>query len=178
VTRRLRAAIDSNVLISSVLQPRFPFEVLAADLAGLYDLVIPRQVLEETQRHLDPDQWHLLEELLSAGQFRVLPVPGRNVVQRNRSLVRDETDVPIACALVSGRVPIFVSMDRDFTEGASTTFRQAVTVDLPAAFLRHRLRWTSERIETVRTRTWEDLEQQALARLDRISPGRSSPRLR
>ena len=80
-------------------------------------------------------------------------------MRQHSDLVRSEKDVPIAVALLTGRVGVFVSNDRDFTDPDATAyrFRERVRVMLPAVFLRDILGWSSEALEAIRNRTWDDL---------------------
>jgi hypothetical protein len=86
-------------------------------------------------------------------------MPPGKFVQENRDLVRSEKDVPIAMALLEGGVDIFVTNDRDFTDPDATAerFRQRVHVMLAAVFLRDVLGWAPEALESIRSRTWEDV---------------------
>jgi hypothetical protein len=59
-------------------------------------------------------------------------------------------------------VDIFVSNDRDFTEPDDTAqrFQARIRVMLPVGFLRDVLGRTSEALEAIRHRGWEDLARQ------------------
>jgi hypothetical protein len=83
-------------------------------------------------------------------------------VEQNQDLVRSAKDVPIALALLAGDVDILVSNDRDFTDPTATAerFQRRVTVMLPAVFLRDVVGWSSEALEAIRNRTWEQLANQ------------------
>ncbi len=80
-------------------------------------------------------------------------------VYLNLDLVRSEKDVPIAVALLDGDVAVFVTSDRDFTDPGATAehFRERVRVMLPAVFLRDIVGWSSEALEAIRHRTWDDV---------------------
>jgi hypothetical protein len=86
-------------------------------------------------------------------------MPPADQVRQHQDLVRSASDVPIALALLAGDVDIFVSTDRDFTDPTATAerFRSRVRVMLPAVILRDVLGWSSEALEAIRNRTWEDL---------------------
>jgi predicted nucleic acid-binding protein len=157
---RLRVALDANVLIAGVLSPRWPYEVMRAALHGLFDVVLAEQVVTEARRHLShPAQQAALDAFLAGSAYEELAMPLREQVQANLDLVRSEKDVPIALTLLDGRVDIFVTNDRDFTEPEATAerFRRQVRVMLTAAFLRDVLGWSSEALETIRNRRWEDV---------------------
>ncbi len=157
---RLRVGLDSNVLIAGIRLPRLPHEVMRACLAGDFNLALPEQVIAEARRHLDyPAQVAALDFFLDAAAYEELPAPEPALVKQNLDLVRSEKDVPIALALLTGDVAVFVTSDRDFTDPGATAdrFRDRVRVMLPAVFLRDVLDWSSEALEAIRNRTWEDL---------------------
>ena len=121
---RLRVALDANVLIAGVRLPRWPYEVMRAALRGFFDLLLPSQVVEEAERHLQtPAQADALRFFLANARCQVLPMPTSDLVGREPDLVRSETDVPIALSLLEGEVDIFVSNDRDFTDPGATAER-------------------------------------------------------
>ena len=88
-------------------------------------------------------------------------MPPPDLVAANLDLVRSAKDVPIALALLTSEVDIFVTNDRDFTDPGATAerFRERVRVMRPAIFLRDVLGWSSEQLEVIRHRRWEDIEQ-------------------
>jgi predicted nucleic acid-binding protein len=157
--RRLRVALDANVLVAGIQLPRWPHEVIRAAIGGHFDLVLPRQVIEEARRHLDTTRLDALEFALSQSNYEQVPMPSPDLVGRNGDLVRSSKDVPIALALLAGEADIFVTSDRDFTEPAATAhrFRKRVRVMLPAVFLRGVCGWSSDDLEAIRTRTWQEL---------------------
>ncbi len=158
--RRLRVALDANVLIAGVRMPRWPHEVMRAALGGYFDLVLPEQVIAEARRHLEaPAQAEALDFFLASSRYEELPMPPVYLVREQSDLVRSDKDVPIALALLMGDVDIFVTNDRDFTEPDATAqrFRDRVRVMLPAVFLREVLGWRPEDLEAIRNRTWQDI---------------------
>ena len=160
VRDRLRVALDANVLIAGIRLPRWPHEVMRAGLRGHFDLALPAQVVAEARRHLPhPAQVAALQFFLDGAAYDELPMPSPDLVSQHRGLVRSDKDVPIALALLAGEVEIFVTSDRDFTDPGATgeRFRDRVRVMLPAVFLRDVLGWSSEALEAIRNRTWEDL---------------------
>jgi predicted nucleic acid-binding protein len=160
----LRVGLDANVLIAGVRLPRWPHEVMRAAVRGAFGLALPEQVITEARRHLGhPAQLAALEAFLSGSGYEELAMPSAEAVRQNRNLVRSEKDVPIALALLDGGVDIFVTNDRDFTDPDATAerFQKRVRVMLPAVFLRDVLGWSSEALEAIRNRTWEDLPHEA-----------------
>jgi len=156
----LRAGLDANVLIAGIRLPRWPHEVLRAGLAGAFQLVLQEQVVVEARRHLThPAQEAALQAFLEDSGYEQLTMPTRERVQQNLDLVRSAKDVPIALALLDGNIELFVTNDRDFSEPTATAprFREQVRILLPAVFLRDVLGWSSEGLETIRNRTWQDL---------------------
>jgi predicted nucleic acid-binding protein len=158
--RKLRVALDANVIIAGILLPRWPHEVMRASLGDFFDLVLPAQVIAETARHLTtPTQKEALQFFLDSSEYQELPMPSITEVRANLDLVRSEKDVPIAVALLQGELDIFVSSDKDFTDPAATAerFQARVRMMLPAVFLREVLGWSSASLEAIRLRTWADL---------------------
>ncbi len=158
--RRLRVALDANVLIAGILLPRWPHEVMRAALAGSFDLVLPEQVIVEARRHLPPpEQQAALDYFLTNTASEVVSRPPAEAVSRHLDLVRSAKDVPVALAILAGGAELLVTSDRDFTDPGATAqaFRDRVRVMLPAVFLKEVLGWDSERLEAIRGRTWADL---------------------
>ncbi len=156
----LRVALDANVLIAGVRLPRWPFEVMRAATRGLFDLVLPEQVVVEARRHLPlPAQQAALDAFLVGSRYEELPMPIGERIAANLDLVRSAKDVPIALALLDGGADVFVSNDRDFTAPDATAERlnARVRIMLVAVFLRDVLGWSPESLETIRDRRWEDL---------------------
>src|SRR5688572_24267404 len=93
----LRVALDANVLIAGVRLPRWPFEVMrAATRGGLFDLVLPEQVVVEARRHLPlAAQQAALDAFLAGSRYEELPMPTGERVTANLDLVRSAKDVPI-----------------------------------------------------------------------------------
>src|SRR3972149_4910803 len=151
--RRLRVALDANVLIAGIRLPRWPQEVMRAALAGYFDVALPEQVIAEARRHLEtPAQAEVLNFFLASSGYEELPMPPVD-------LVRSEKDVPIALTLLASDVDIFVTNDRDFTDSDATAqrFRDRVRVMLPAVFLREVMGWRAEDLEAIRNRTWRGI---------------------
>ncbi len=151
------------MLIAGIRLPRWPHEVMRASLRGHFDLALPAQVVAEARRHLShPAQLAALQFFLDGSAYEELPMPTRDLVVRHRDLVRSEKDVPIALALLGGDVDVFVTSDRDFTDPGATAelFRERVRVMLPAVFLRDVVGWSSDALEAIRSRTWEDLARE------------------
>ena len=101
---RLRVALDANILIAGLQRPYWPFEVMRACTRGVFDVVLPEQVVVETRRHLDePGHIEAFEAFLLASNCELLPQPTNVEVAQNLDLVRSEKDVPIAVALLKVR---------------------------------------------------------------------------
>lgn len=154
----LRVGLDANVLIAGCLWPRWPFEVLEAARRGMFRVVLFRPTLTESRQHLDEAGTHRLDAFLSDVQIEWLAEPAAELVESSRGLVRDESDVPLAVALVQAKVDVLVTNDRDFTElEPASAFRSNVAVMLPAVFLRDVCGWSSAELEAVRHRAWDAL---------------------
>lgn len=158
-----RVALDANIIIAGILQPRWPHEVLRCCVTGALPVLVPEQVIEEARRHLKmPQQVRALDYFLEASGAETVPMPPPEDVLENMDLVRDASDAPVALALLNARVTTFVTLDRDFAEpGATATrFSERVRVMLPAVFLRDVMGWGSAELESIRERRWDDLRSE------------------
>jgi hypothetical protein len=154
-----RAGLDANVLIAGIMLPRWPHEVMRAAIERQFRPVLPEQVVTEARRHLTPVQSRELDRFISQSDCERLAMPPPDVVANNLDLVRSAKDVAIALALLDGRVDVFVTSDRDFTDEGATAarFNERVRTMLPPVFLREVLGWSSGDLEAIRSRTWEDI---------------------
>jgi predicted nucleic acid-binding protein len=159
--RRLRVGLDANVLIAGARVPRWPYEVMRAALGGHFTTVLPVQVVEEARRHLQGKaQTAFLQFFLSGSEAELVAMPAPAVVAAGADLIRSAIDMPIALSLLEAEVDIFVTNDRDFTDPGATAsrFSERVKVMLPAVFLRDVLGWRPEALESIRNRSWRDME--------------------
>lgn len=160
VRPKLRIALDANILVAGILFPRWPHEVMRAVLRPEFEVVLPAQVIEEARRHLlSWEQREALDYFLSSVRCIEYPMPSPQSVLTNLGLVRSAKDVPIALALLEAEVEVFVSLDRDFTDPDATSdeLRQRLRIMLPAVFLRSLMGWTSDELESIRNRRWNEL---------------------
>lgn len=152
--------LDANVLIAGIRWPRWPHEVLLAALRREYRLVLTELVLRQARSHLEHARdRRALDVVLQASNCEILANPTLADVRANTGLIRSERDVAIALSLMQGAVPILVTSDRDFTDpgAASSRLTDVVRIMLPGVFLRDVLGWTSESLEAIRRRTWDDV---------------------
>lgn len=154
---KLRVMVDANVLVAGLGWPRFPYEVLQH-----YVLVLPAYVIDEARKHysrLFPDSLERFEQFLEASVYEEVPTPSLDEINAHKSLVRDEADVPVALAAINAGVDILISQDTDFTDQDETTkeLRQRLTILRPGTFLRQHMGWSSDQLEAIRSRTWNDL---------------------
>lgn len=157
-----RVMVDTTVLLAGIVWPRWPYEVLQHALRDDFQLALSEIVIEEALRKFRekfPRYTEGFEGLLKEVSYDEAPTSSAEEVQANRDLVRDITDVPIALAAIKAQVDYFVSQDKDFTERNETTaqLHEQLNVLLSGTFLREVMGWTSEELEAVRGRDWEDL---------------------
>ena len=158
--------LDVNVLVAGSIWPRWPYAVLQHALKGDFQLVLTPLVLESARRNIrdiDARQLPRFERFLEDCAYELVEDPTRQEVKRNLGLVRSEADVPIALAAINAQVDYSVTYDADFTdENESTTqVRRAIPgIILPPVFLRDVLGWTSEELESIRDRDWDDFGEQ------------------
>jgi predicted nucleic acid-binding protein len=158
-----RVMVDTTVLLAGTVWPRWPYEVLQHALRGDFYLVLSRTVLQEAVRKFAekfPAYTQDFEDFLEKCGYTEIPEPSSQAVLAHRDLMRDITDIPIAVAAINAGVDFFVSEDKDFTARDQTTAKlhQELAVMLSGTFLRHMMGWTGEELETIRNRTWMDLE--------------------
>ena len=157
--------MDVNVLIAGSIWPRWQYAILQHALKGDFQLVLAPLILESARRHIrdiDARQLSRFDRFLEDCAYELVDNPTRQKVKQNLDLVRSEADVPIALAAVNARVDYFVTYDADFTDKNETTekVRQAIPgIILPPVFLRDVLGWTSEELESIRDRDWEDFDE-------------------
>lgn len=160
--RKLRVAIDTNVLLSGIIWPRWPHAVLQHALHGDFQLVIPEIVIMEAERHLQRrfPEFHIdFEMFLALVDCERVPLPTPEEVRAASTLMRQAEDIPVALSVIAARVDYFVTLDKDFTDQHPSTQRVRdlmPSIMLPAVFLREIMSWSSEQLEAVRHRTWSD----------------------
>ncbi len=89
----IRVAIDTNVLLSGIIWPRWPNAVLNHALAGDFQLVLPEIVILEARRHVVrdfPEFRQRFERLLETLAYEPAPLPGPDAVTAAVGLVRQQ----------------------------------------------------------------------------------------
>lgn len=161
----LRVAVDANILIAGFGWPRWPYAVLRHAEQGDFTLVLSPLVIAEARRRIQihlPTALDDFELYLASVGYEEAPVPTQDEIAANLDLVRQAKDVPIALSVRYAHVDYFVTYDRDFTDPGPTTekIRQAIPgIVLPPVFLRDVMGWSSEALEAIRRRGWEDMEE-------------------
>lgn len=162
--RPLRVMIDTNVLISGVIFPRAACEILQHALRREFVLVLSEQILAELHLWMETRATRLqriaLETFLEEASYELVPDPSWEEVQSAADLVRDPKDVPVVLAAIRAGVDYLVTNDRDLIAQDETTaqLRRHMTPMHVATFLRQVMGWTSEELEAIRHRTWEEME--------------------
>lgn len=159
----VRVAIDTNILLSGVIWPRWPYAVLSHALAGDIRLVLPEMVILEARRHIEQnfsEYQERFERVLKDLAYELAPLPSLEAVDEATDLVRQREDIPVALSVIAANVDYFVTYDRDFTDDHESTARVRAAIPgicLPPVFLRDVMGWTSEELEVIRGCTWADL---------------------
>jgi putative PIN family toxin of toxin-antitoxin system len=154
-----RVIVDANVLVSGRAWPRWPYEVLQHALDGDYHLVYSAQIVDEARLSITKfGQPYIdyLEDFLAECHYEKAPLIADEDIAANVLEIRDPKDVHVALSALAAGVDCLVTHDKDLTENDALT--QQVHVVLPAVFLRDYMGWTSERLETIRSRTWKDVD--------------------
>ena len=82
--------------------------------------------------------------------------PSQEEVALHRGLVRDSQDIPVALSAIQAQVDYLITQDKDFTD-PNELLHQQLKLILPGTFLREHMGWTSEQLESIRSRTWKDI---------------------
>jgi predicted nucleic acid-binding protein len=159
----VRVLLDANVLLSGVVFPRWPWEILRHAVRGDFQLVLCPYVIRQARRRIAqrfPEFLAAFDEFLIRCPYELVPDPSPEDVQNHSGLVRDVTDVPVALAAIQAGVDYLVSEDKDLTEVDETTveLRRYIYPLISGTFLRQVMGWSHEELEAVRGRTWDEVE--------------------
>lgn len=159
---KLRVMVDANILVAGSGWPRFAYEVLQHAYQADFDLVLTPRIIFEARRAAKaviPERAPSLDRFLQEVHYEPADTPTDEDIQEHSALVRDFKDVHVALAAMNAAVDFLITQDRDLTEHyeANQPLHEKVKVILPAAFLRQQMGWTSEAVEAIRHRTWQDL---------------------
>lgn len=155
--RKLRVMVDANILIAGIVWRRWPYEVLRHAAKGQFRLVLCQQIIDEADERLAeyfPTSSSKLTRFLSSLDVELVADPRPRQIARNKSLLSDPDDIPIALAAINARVDYFVSEDKHFTARTSATapFHKKVRVMVSGTFLREVMGWTHDELERARER--------------------------
>jgi predicted nucleic acid-binding protein len=159
----IRVMVDANILILASVWARFPYEVLQHAVKGDFQIVLCPYIITEARRYMTTlfsnSLWRF-EETLTDIKYEMVDDPSEDQVKANSRLVRDAADIPIALAAINAGVNFFISRDNDFTDQHESTreLHEKLNIILPGTFLREYMGWTSEELEAIRERTWDDLK--------------------
>ncbi len=164
-SKKVRAFADANILFSGAAFPRWSYEVLRHATADDFKLVLCPLVINQARKNLQrrfPQHVENLERLLHLTDCELVSDPAPEEIEANQNLVRDLSDVAVALAAIAAKVDYFISEDKDFTVRDKTTeeVRRHLKIRLAGAFLREVMGWTSEELEEIRHRTWDDVEEE------------------
>ena len=155
----MRVMVDANVLVAGVGWPRFPYQVLQHAILGDYQLVLCPFIIDEARRHilrLFPQMIENFETVLSTSNYEEVATPAKEEVEKHKQLVRDQNDVPIALSAITAQVDYLITQDKDFTD-PDEPIHEYLSIILPGTFLRKHMKWTSEQLEEISRRSWDDL---------------------
>jgi predicted nucleic acid-binding protein len=155
---KLRVMVDANILFAAIGWTRWPHYVLKHAAAGSFQLVLSQRIIDEASEEIEaklPGQATAFRRLLRGLKPEIVAEPGPKQLARNRSLMPDPEDVPIALAAINARVDYFVSEDKHFTARSAKTsaLHERLNIMLPGTFLRVVMGWTSAQLEAVRAAT-------------------------
>ena len=116
----MRVFIDTNILISSILNPTStPFKAYCKAVSYPNDGIICEQNVDELRRIFNrkfPNKIGKLEEFMSllVNAIEIVPIPSE-IIDSEES-IRDINDRPILRAAISANADIFLTGDKDFLE--------------------------------------------------------------
>ncbi len=159
---KLRVMADTNVLLSGIVWPRWPYEILKYARQHKIELVLCPFIVEQVYRNVQkyfPDSLPYLSEVLALCDYVETADATQEEVEAQADLMRDPTDIPIAIAAIDAHVDYFLTTDKNFTDRTEGNqhLHEKLHVLLPGTFLREYMGWTSDQLEAVRGREWEDL---------------------
>src|SRR5688572_18884085 len=96
---KLRVMVDANVLLSGIVWPRWPYEILKYARRHEIELVLCSFILEQVYRNVAkyyPDSLLYLSEVLALCDYTEVPDATLEEVEAHADLMRDPTDIPIA----------------------------------------------------------------------------------
>jgi predicted nucleic acid-binding protein len=162
--KKLRVFVDANVLLAGNAFPRWPYEVLEHATDGDFKLVLCPLVILQAREHLRqlfPAHLDRFERFLREADYELVPDPSSAEIDAHSNLVRDVSDIPIAMAAMTAGVDYVVSEDKDLTAQDETTveLRRHLNVLLSGTFLRQVMGWTSEELEAIRHRQWNEMPE-------------------
>ena len=116
----MRVFIDTNILISSILNPTgTPFKAYCKAVSYPNDGIICEQNVDELRRIFNrkfPNKIGKLEEFMSLllNAIEIVPIPSD--INDSEESIRDINDRPILRAAISANADIFLTGDKDFLE--------------------------------------------------------------
>ena len=160
--KNIRAFADANVLFSGAAFPRWSYEVLRHAAADDFKLVLCPLVINQARKNLQkrfPRHVENLEKLLRLIDYELISDPTPEEVKANHDLVRDLSDVAVALAAIASKADYLISEDKDFTVQDETTreLRNHLKIRLTGTFLREVMGWSSEELEEIHKRTWDNM---------------------
>ncbi len=162
---RSRVFVDANILLSGNAFPRWPYEVLKHAVNEDYRLTLCPLVIKQAREHMQelfPQHLPRLEKFLREVDYELASDPTQEEIDSNSNLVRDLSDVAIALSAIAAKVDYLVSEDKDLTiqDESTAELRRHVKVLISGTFLREVMGWSSEELEKIRHRKWDDLDEE------------------
>ena len=157
--------VDANILLSGNAFPRWPHEVLKHAVNEDYRLTLCPLVIKQAREHMQklfPQHLPRLEKFLREVDYELASDPTQEEIDSNSNLVRDLSDVAIALSAIAAKVDYLVSEDKDLTiqDESTAELRRHVKVLISGTFLREVMGWSSEDLEKIRHRKWDDLDEE------------------
>jgi predicted nucleic acid-binding protein len=154
--------VDANILIAGNVWPRWSYEILQHASRKDFSLVLSPLVIYQAKRRMIsrfPANLLQYEKFLESCEYELIRDPTTAQIAANLRLVRDLTDLPIVLAAINTKVDYLVSEDKDLSAINETTrdLQKQLKVYISGSYLREVMGWTSEELESVKKRNWQDL---------------------
>src|SRR5579864_1112353 len=113
-----RVMLDTNTLMSGIVWPRWPYEILCLTRQGKLELVVCQFSLDKLYRRIQsdfPETFPTLAETLALYPYTQVDDPTGEALAQNIDYMYGPSDIPLALAAIAAQVDFFITEDQDFT---------------------------------------------------------------
>lgn len=136
--RRIRAFLDSNVLIAGLASSTgAAAKILVLCEVGAIQAIVSEQILREAERNIRaklPEKLPLYLAVVRAINPEITPNPSLEQVKKAAKII-NATDAPILAAAIRAKLDYLVTLDRKHFHAARVTKETGLKVVLPGELL-------------------------------------------